>query len=71
MEIIQPIADLFGISPGLLIALTILGVLLVVGWYILKFAFKMAWKTFSAGCVLIALLVGGVFMGSFLLSLLR
>ncbi len=69
MEIIQTIADLFGISPGLLIVLTILGLLLVGGWYFLKFTLRMAWKTFSVGCLLIVILIGGFFVGSFLLNL--
>ena len=71
MEIITPIADLFGISPQLLIGLTVGGLILVVLWYVLKFALKVAWKTFAAGCVVIALLIGGLFVAAVILGLIQ
>jgi hypothetical protein len=70
MEFIQPIADLLGISPGMLIALTVLGVVAVIGWYVLKAALKITWKFFVAGVVviglgLLTLLIGAVALGAF------
>lgn len=71
MEILRPIADLFGISPTMLLVLTLLGVLLVGGWYFMRFTVRMAWKTFVSGCALIALLIGGLLVGMMLLNLVQ
>lgn len=68
MEFIRPVADLFGISPVMLIVLTIGGLLLIGFWYLLKFALKIAWKTFSIGCVTILVVLGALYVVSVILS---
>jgi ABC-type maltose transport system permease subunit len=71
LEIIRPVADLFGISPLLLVVLTVGGVALVVLWYILKAALKIAWKVFAAGCLVIAIGMGTLFAAAVILGLLQ
>jgi hypothetical protein len=68
MEFIQPIADLLGISPLLLIALALLFLLLVGAWYVLKFILKLAWKVMLPGCLLIILVLGGLYVAGVLLA---
>jgi ABC-type maltose transport system permease subunit len=70
LEIIAPIADLLGISPRLLVILTAGGVALVVLWYVFKAVLKIAWKTFAAGCVVIAIGIGTLFVAAIILGLL-
>jgi hypothetical protein len=62
MEFINAMADLVGISSTALIGISIAGVVLVVGWYVLKTAFKIAAKTFAIGCVTIIGLVAGLYV---------
>ena len=62
MEFIQAMADLIGISSTGLIAVAVAGVILVVGWYIFKAAFKIAAKTFAFGCMTIVGLVVGLYV---------
>lgn len=62
MEFIQAMADLIGISSTALIVIAIAGVILVVGWYVLKTALRMAAKTFAIGCVTIIGLVAGLYV---------
>ena len=71
MEIIKPIADLFGISPQLLVILTVGGVALVVLWYVLKAMLKIAWKAFAFGCVVIAIGLGTLFIAAVIFGLLQ
>ena len=40
-------------------------------WYVFKAILKIAWKTFAAGCVVIALGIGGLFIAAVILGLLR
>ncbi len=62
MEFINAMADLIGISSTALIAISIAGVVLVAGWYVLKTAFKIAARTFAVGCVTIIGLVVGLYV---------
>jgi hypothetical protein len=71
LDIIRPVADLFGISPPVLVALVVGGVALVVLWYILKAVLKIAWKAFAFGCLVIAIGLGTLFIAAVILGLLR
>ncbi len=62
MEFINAMADLIGISSTALIIISIAGVILVVGWYVLKAALKIAAKTFAIGCMTIIGLVVGLYV---------
>ncbi len=62
MEFIKAVADLVGVSPTALIAISIAGVVLVVGWYVFKTAFKIAARTFAIGCVTIIGLVAVLYV---------
>lgn len=69
MEFIQPIADLLGVSPTMLIGITVLGIVAVIGWYILKAALRITWKLFLAGVTVIGvgllmLLIGAIVLGA-------
>lgn len=68
MEVINTLADFLGMSPGLLMVLLVAGIVLVVGWTVLKFVMRVAWKTFSAGCLLLIILIGGLLIGSAMLN---
>lgn len=68
MHFIEQMAALVGLSPGLFIALIASGMILLGGWVILKTALKIAWKTFTTGCLLMLLLIGGLYIGSLLLA---
>lgn len=65
---LQPIAELFGISAEMLIALSVLFVLLVGAWYVIKFIFKVAWKVVLPGCLLTILALGGLYVVSIFLT---
>jgi hypothetical protein len=69
MEIIRSLADFFGLSPQTFTTYLIAGGILVAGWIILKTVVQIAWKTFATGCLLLAILIGGLFVGSYLLNL--
>lgn len=69
MEIISSLADIFGLSPETFTFFVIAAIILVVGWTILKTVVKIAWKTFATGCLLLFILIGGLFAGSLLLNL--
>jgi hypothetical protein len=69
VEIIRSLAEFFGLSPETFTFYLIAGTILVVGWIILKTVVKIAWKTFATGCLLLAILIGGLFVGSYLLNL--
>jgi hypothetical protein len=69
MEIIRSLADFFGLSPETFTIYLVAGTILVAGWIILKTVVKIAWKTFATGCLLLALLIGGLFIGLYLLNL--
>ncbi len=62
MEFINAMADLIGISSTALITIGIAGVVLVVGWYVLKTALKLAARTFAIGCITIIGLVAGLYI---------
>jgi hypothetical protein len=62
MEFIEAMAELIGISSGALIGIAVAGIVLVVGWYVLKTAFKIAARTFTIGCVTIIGLVVAVYI---------
>jgi hypothetical protein len=69
MEIINALADFFGLSPQTFTFFLVAGVILAVGWAILKTFVQIAWRTFVTGCLLLVLLIGGIFVGSFLLNM--
>jgi hypothetical protein len=62
MEFINAMADLIGISSTALITIGIAGIALVVGWYVLKTALKLAARTFAIGCMTIIGLVVGLYI---------
>ena len=62
MEFINAMADLIGISSTALIGIAIAGVVLVVGWYVLKTVLKIAARTFTIACVGIIGLVGVLYV---------
>lgn len=53
-------------SPRTLIAITVAIVLAALGWLILRFVLKLAWRAFLLGCVGI-LIVGAVIAGAVLM----
>jgi hypothetical protein len=57
----------WGISWEQIIALAVIAVILVVGWTAMRVAFKLTAALFRAGCVLIVLLMAGVFVASMFL----
>lgn len=57
MGALQAIANLVGLSVEQLIFVTVVGVALIVGWYVLKLVLRIARKAFSIGCLGIGLLV--------------
>jgi len=59
---LQPFADWLGVTPVQLILVVAVGVGLVVGWYALKLALRIATKVFAIGCVSILLLLGGLYI---------
>jgi hypothetical protein len=56
-----------GISWEQIIALAILAVILVVGWFAMRVMFKLTATLFRAGCALIFLLMAGAFVASMFL----
>lgn len=58
----QAIADLLGLTVNQLTMLVVAGVVLVVGWYVLKTALKIASRIFAIGCVGILVLVGVLYL---------
>jgi ABC-type iron transport system FetAB permease component len=59
---LQPIGEWFGLSVTQLILVVVIGVGLVVGWYVLKLVFRIASKVFTFGCVGILLLLGALYV---------
>jgi hypothetical protein len=59
---LQPIGEWFGLSATQLILVVVIGVGMVVGWYVLKLVFRMASKVFTFGCVGILLLLGALYL---------
>lgn len=49
-----------------LIPLVALAIILVVGWIVVRIAFKLTATLFRLGCFIIALIVGGIFILSLL-----
>lgn len=68
MELIEQMAALVGLSPGMFIVIVAASVILLTGWAILKTFLKIAWKTFTTGCLLLILLIGGLYVSSLLLG---
>ena len=62
LEFIAPMAQFFGISPVMLLVLTALALMLLGAWYTLKFVLKLAWKVMLPGCLLIILVLGGLYL---------
>lgn len=62
MAILESIANLLGMTSTQLIVVTVVILVLVVGWYILKTALKIASKIFAIGCFTIVLLVAGLYV---------
>lgn len=58
----QAIADLVGVTVTQLWILAGAGLVLVVGWYILKTALRIASRVFAFGCVGIIVLVGALYL---------
>ena len=68
MEFIEPIANLLGLSPMMLVAISALFLVLVVVWYVLKFVVKLAWKVMAPGCALIAMIIVGLYIAGVVLT---
>ena len=62
MEFLGPVASLLGLSAGQLTVIVIIGAVLVVGWYVLRAALKMAVRVFAIGCLMILVLVAGLYV---------
>ena len=62
MAVLEPIANLLGVTSTQLIVVAGAILLLVVGWYVLKVALKIASKIFALGCFTIVLLVAGLYL---------
>jgi|GEM_PF-996385 len=60
--VLQPIAELLGVTVGQLIFMVIAGIVMVVGWYVLKAALKIASRVFAVGCFIIILVAGGLYL---------
>lgn len=56
------IAELLGLTVAQLTTILIAGVVLVVGWYVLKTVLKLAVRSFTVGCVTIVLAVGALYV---------
>ncbi len=56
------IAELLGLTVSQLNTILIAGVVLVVGWYVLKTVLKLAARAFTVGCFTIALAVGALYV---------
>ncbi len=68
LEYIQPIADLFGITPLMLVVIVVLFLVLVGAWYVLKFVLKLAWKVMLPGCLLIIMVLAGLYIAGLLMT---
>lgn len=68
LEFIAPMAQFFGVSPLMLLVLTALSLMLLGAWYVLKFILKLAWKIMLPGCLLIVLVLGGLYAISVILT---
>ena len=68
MEIVNQLAGLVGLSPTMFIVIVVAAVVLLGGLAILKAVLQFAWKTFMTGCLFLILLIGGLYIGSLLLS---
>ena len=62
MEFLDPIAQLLGITTTQLVIIAVAGLVLTVGWYVLKAAIKVASKIFTIGCFTIILLGAGLYL---------
>lgn len=62
MEFLDPIAQLLGITTTQLVIIAVAGLVLTVGWYVLKAAIKVASKIFTIGCITIILLGAGLYL---------
>ena len=62
LEFIAPMAQFFGVSPVMLLVLTALFFMLLGAWFTLKFLLKLAWKVMLPGCLLIILVLGGLYL---------
>ena len=68
MTVLEPIANLIGLTVPQLIAVVVVGLALVGGWYVLKFVLKTARKVFSVGCVGIVVLLGILYVAFVIIS---
>lgn len=68
MEMLQPIANLLGVTVEQLVAIAVVGMLLIIGWYALKIAFKIATRLFNMGCLTILLVAAGLYLYFVLLA---
>lgn len=58
----EAIAQLVGLTVTQLLILAAAGAVLVVGWYVLKAALKIASRVFTIGCVGIVVVVGVLYL---------
>ena len=56
------IAELLGLTVSQLNTILIAGVVLVVGWYVLKTVLKLAVRSFTIGCFTIALGIAALYV---------
>ncbi|MGF1506261.1 MAG: hypothetical protein ACFB51_14185 [Anaerolineae bacterium] len=60
MELLQPVADLLGVTTTQILIVSGLFNVAVVGWYILKALLRITWKVFVTGVVLLVTLACGL-----------
>lgn len=56
MEFLTPAAELLGMTVGQLTTIVVVLAVLVVGWYVLRTAVRLAARTFAIGCFVIVLI---------------
>lgn len=62
MEFLEPIANLLGLTSTQLMVVSGVSLVLVVVWYVLKTALKIAAKVFAVGCFTIIAVGAGLWV---------
>ena len=62
MQFLQPIASLLGVTVGEMVIVAIAIVVLVIAWYALKVALKIAMRIFAIGCFSIVVIAAGLYL---------
>jgi hypothetical protein len=62
MQFLQPIASLLGVTVGQMVIVAIAIVVLVIAWYALKVALKIAMRIFAIGCFSIVVVAAALYL---------